>query len=97
MPPVERTRPVLTLGRTVATPGALGALVAAHESGQWYLRRHQCGDWGDLNPDDWATNDQALRDGSRVLSAYRLPTGERLWIVTEWDRSATTLLLPQEY
>lgn len=88
---------MLTLGQTVATPAALSALVDAHESGEWYLHRHQCGDWGDLDPNDWAANDLSLRDGTRILSAYLLPTNEMLWIITEWDRSVTTLLLPNEY
>lgn len=97
IPAAEPTRPVLNLGRTVATPGALTALVDAHESGLWYLRRHQCGDWGELSAEDWAANYLALREGSRILSAYRLPTGTDLWIITEWNRSVTTLLLPEEY
>jgi hypothetical protein len=97
IPAAERTRPVLAMGRTVATPGALSALEEAHESGAWYLCRHQCGDWGELSPDDWSANDAALREGSRVLSAYQLGTGVKLWIITEWDRSVTTLLLPEDY
>lgn len=97
IPAAERNRPLLNLGRTVATPGALAALEEAHESGAWYLHRHQCADWGDLSPDDWTANDAALREGSRVLSAYQLGTGEKLWIITEWNRSVTTLLLPDDY
>ena len=86
IPAGERTRPVLTLGRTVATPGALSALEAAHETGAWYLRRHQCGDWGDPGAEDWATNDIALREGTRILSAYQLATGEKLRIIVRRDR-----------
>jgi hypothetical protein len=56
-----------------------------------------CGDWGDLDPVDWRENDRALRDATRILSSYHLPTGEKIWIITEWDRSVTTLLLPREY
>ncbi|MES4792167.1 MAG: hypothetical protein C4321_03585 [Chloroflexota bacterium] len=97
MPAAERTRPALNPGQTVVTPGALAALEEAHESGAWYLRRHQCGDWGELSPDDWASNDAALVEGSQILSAYRLGTGVKLWIITEWDRSVTTLLLPEDY
>ncbi len=91
------SRPLLELGLVVATPGALTALAEAHESAEWYLRRHQSGDWGDLCPEDRAVNRQALRLGQRVLSEYGLPTGEKLWIITDWDRSVTTLLLPVEY
>jgi len=87
----------LELGQVVATPGALVALSDAHESGEWYLARHARGDWGDLCAEDRAVNRQAVRLGQRVLSEYRLPTGEKLWIITEWDRSVTTLLLASEY
>lgn len=97
IPAAERTRPVLQPGRIVATPGALDALADAHEPGDRYLHRHLCGDWGDLDEMDWAENDCSLRQGSRILSAYGLPTGVKLWIITEWDRSVTTLLLPEEY
>ena len=65
-------------------------------AGERYLRRHQCGDWGDLDPDDWAANDMSLREGTRITSSYRLPTDEKLWIITKWDRSVATLLLPSD-
>jgi len=61
------------------------------------LTRHLKGDWGDLDAEDKAANEQALVKGSRLLSAYTLPTAGRLWIITECDRSATTLLTPEEY
>ena len=86
------------LGRLCATPGALRA---AETVGQVALlelvRRHATGDWGELSADDWRANERALRDGTRLLSAYRLSTGVRVWIITEWDRSLTTILLPSEY
>jgi len=94
---VRRTNPILELGRVVATPGALEALIAAGETGERYLFRHECGDWGDLCAEDREVNERALRLGQRILSEYRLSTGEKLWIITEWDRSVTTLLLPSEY
>lgn len=97
IPATARKQPVLELGQIVSTPGALAALEAAGEYGLTYLRRHQCGDWGDLDPHDWAANDYALRTGSRILSAYTLPTEVCVWIITEWDRSCTTFLLPDEY
>ena len=83
------------LGRIVATPAALGAvsqpdLVAA-------LRRHAVGDWGDLTPDDRAANDDALRSGERLLSVYQSATGTTFWVITEADRSVTTVLLPDDY
>lgn len=95
-PPV-RTQPLLELGRVVATPGALAALTTAGVSPERYLFRHSCGDWGKVDAHDWAANDRALEEGTRVLSAYSLPGGGQLWVITEWDRSATTMLLPQEY
>ena len=85
------------LGQLVATPGALAALDAANTSPAELLGRHLMGDWGTVDKEDWAANDRALKDGERLLSAYKLPTGEKLWVITEWDRSATTILLPSEY
>ncbi len=62
------------------------------------LGRHESGDWGDLSDEDVAENEFSLKEGFRLLSAYKLPdTGERIWIITEADRSITTLLLPEEY
>jgi hypothetical protein len=87
----------LPLGRIVATPGALAALKRAQEHPATFLKRHQHGDDGDLHPDDKAANLRALRCGMRVLSAYVLGTGDRIWIITEADRSVTTLLTPEEY
>ncbi len=62
-----------------------------------YLSRHLTGDWGDLDAEDVAGNEVSLREGFRLLSAYHLPDGTRIWIITEADRSVTTLLLPDEY
>ncbi len=84
-------------GVVVATPGALTALVEAGQNAMHFLARHLRGDWGDLDSTDRQANDHALTHHGRLLSAYTLSTGERLWIITEWDRSATTLLLPDEY
>lgn len=60
------------------------------------LLRHEAGDWGDLDADDRRANDRAVQHGERVLSAYQTAAG-RVWVITEWDRSVTTLLLPEEY
>ena len=96
--PEEAISPRLELGRIVATPGALEALGDANVSPLSLLRRHVLGDWGDLDDEDQATNDRALLEGTQLLSAYTLPkTNARIWIITEWDRSITTLLLPSEY
>ena len=85
------------LGRTVATPGAIEALVRAGETPLPYLARHVAGDWGDLDQEDQAENESALKDGLRILSAYRLADNTRIWVITEADRSVTTILLPDEY
>jgi hypothetical protein len=85
------------LGRILATPGALGAMKEAHVHPATLLLRHAHGDWGDLHRDDIHANELALRRGMRVLSAYVLGNGERVWLITEADRSATTILLPEEY
>ena len=62
----------------------------------WMLNRHSRGDWGDLHPEDIAANDQALVDGSRLLSAYTI-ADTKVWVITEWDRSVTPVLFPSEY
>jgi hypothetical protein len=86
------------LGRIVATPGALDALNEAGVSPADLLRRHHSGDWGNLSVSDQRANDRAARNGGeRILSAYTLPNGVKVWIITEADRSSTCLLLPEEY
>ncbi len=86
----------LPLGRLLATPGALEALAEAGEHPFGYLARHATGDWGDLCTFDRRQNEVALREGSRIFSSYGTPAG-RVWVITEADRSATTILLPEEY
>ena len=83
------------LGRTVITRGALDALEGddVHAG----IARHANGDWGDVCPDDKQANDDALQVGARLLSAYHTDCGQKFWIITEADRSATTVLLPEEY
>lgn len=85
------------LGRLCATPGALTALQEAGETALTYLSRHGRGDWGEVNEEDWLLNDRALEEGTRLLSAYKLKNGTRIWIITEADRCATTVLLPEDY
>jgi hypothetical protein len=85
------------LGQIVATPGALAALERANQSPAVFLSRHAEGDWGELDPTDIAENAFSIAHGFRLLSSYETEAGERLWIITEADRSATTLLLPEEY
>ncbi len=81
----------------VATPGALRALEAAKQSPEEFLMRHLNGDWGDLDNEDKKENELSLKEGFRLLSAYHLTSGVKLWIITEADRSVTSLLLPDEY
>lgn len=88
--------PLFTLGRVVATPAALNALVMAGQDPGELLERHQSGDWGDVPPTDAAENRRSVRHGWRILSAYQVGP-RRIWIVTEADRSSTYLLLPEEY
>jgi hypothetical protein len=70
---------------------------SAGQSPLEFLARHARNDWGEVCAHDWALNDEALVSDERLLSAYRTAKGERLWIITERDRSVTTLLLPDEY
>jgi hypothetical protein len=86
----------LPLGRVLATPGALNLLSEIGEDPFDFLARHETGDWGELCAFDRRQNEIALRDGNRVLSSYNVPVG-RIWIITEADRSVTTILLPEEY
>ena len=89
-------REPLPLGRVVATPGALKLLTEKGEHPFDLLARHATGDWGELCAFDRRQNEIALRDGYRVLSSY--PVGRQcVWIITEADRSVTTILLPEEY
>ena len=89
--------PPFQLGRVVATQGALAACLRSGDMPADFVRRHERGDWGAICPEDWLKNDAALKSGLRIVSAFDLKDGERIWIITEADRSATTLLLPDEY
>ena len=85
------------LGRIVATPGALAALEEAGGSPGIFLKRHVTGDWGEVDEHDRQENEFSVAHGFRLLSAYTVTNGTKLWIITEADRSATTILLPSEY
>jgi hypothetical protein len=84
-------------GLIVSTPGALRAMEEAGDNPASFLVRHLWGDWGELDAHDKQENEFALAHGLRLLSAYRLSNGAKLWVITEADRSATTFLLPEEY
>lgn len=106
--PGTQTGPLFSLGQVLTTPGAIEALAEAYGN-RWrieareLLTRHQAGDWGDIAKGDEGANERSLEDGTRLLSVYRLRSlgpgqeGTRVWIITEADRSATTILLPEEY
>lgn len=89
--------PMFSLGQLLATPGALQSLQEAEQSPLELLARHVTGDWGDLEEEDKRENEFSVTNGFRILSAYKLSSGQRVWVITEADRSVTTILLPSEY
>lgn len=90
--------PLFELGEVVLTDGAIETLKTLNVDPSLLLVRHVTGDYGDLCKDDLQANKRAVKNGDRVLSSYLLPPDNtKLWIITEWDRSVTTLLLPDEY
>jgi hypothetical protein len=99
---IAKSQPEFVFGQLFITPGALEALQKAGQSAIEFLQRHARGQWGDVCVEDRQANDQALIDGSRLLSAHRTSVGVKLWIITEaaddaGKRAATTILLPAEY
>lgn len=90
--PLTKTFP---LGQTVITPNALDRLHP--EDVYAAIHRHARGDWGDLCAEDRAENELSLQEGFRLLSAYQDRHGTKFWIITEADRSVTTVLLPEDY
>jgi hypothetical protein len=91
------TIPLFPPGRLLATPGALALLEQINKSPLELLSRHLRGDWGDLDQVDKTENELSLEYGFRLMSSYPITETEKLWIITEADRSVTTLLLPEEY
>ncbi len=89
--------PKFPLGQVVATPGAIDALANTGNSPEEFLDRHVRGDWGELSEQDRQENEVSLTEGFRILSAYVLRDGTKIWIITEADRSSTCILLPEEY
>src|SRR4051812_35894469 len=91
------------LGKTLITPGAMSAIADSGQQPDEFIVRHATGDWGDLDEGDKTLNDAAIaHEGDvdrqeRILSAYRTKKGVKIWVITEWDRSVTTVLLPEEY
>ncbi len=100
---VRNTKPKFELGRVVATQGALYALEEAQQSPLYFLHQHVFGDWECMCEEDRGLNESAtahegdFQKQDRVYSTYETSLGVKLWIITEWDRSTTTILLPSEY
>jgi len=90
-----QTPPKFLLGRVVATPNALNRISNGEILNA--LSRHVRGDWGELDKEDREANELALKNGGRLLSSYRSTQNITYWVITEWDRSATTILLPEDY
>ena len=97
MTDMNRLLPKFSLGCIVSTPGALEALEEANQNPFEFLERHQAGDWGELCEDDKSENEFSLKNGFRILSAYRTRNNVTIWVITEANRSVTTLLRPHEY
>lgn len=93
----DTKQPLFELGELLATPGALEAMYAAGDNPIDFLMRHVTGDWGELTEEDKQENEFSVNRYLRILSAYRLSDTTKIWIITEADRSATTILLPEEY
>lgn len=93
--PAHDADPKFPLGQVVSTPGALDSIDPVEM--MTAIARHHRGDWGDCCPEDWESNEEGLCDGFRLFSVYRSGRGEKFWIITEADRSVTTILLPCEY
>jgi hypothetical protein len=95
--PPTTPKPLFSLGQVVATPGALSTMTELGISPLELIHRHATGDWGDLGAEDQQQNLLAIRSGMRVFSSYKISASVKIWIITEADRSSTTVLLPDEY
>jgi hypothetical protein len=99
---MQATTPAFSIGTVLSTPGALEAFEKNGQTPFEFLQRHIAKDWGELDEEDRQANEQALTEGSRLLSAYKLKDGTKIWAITEavgenGHREATTFLLPDEY
>lgn len=93
----EISSELFSLGETILTIGAKQALAESNQLPNEFLAKHQKGDWGTVGKEDGEENDFSVEKGFRILSAYKTSNGEKIWIITEADRSSTTILLPSEY
>ncbi|MFM2013493.1 MAG: hypothetical protein RLZZ396_2277 [Planctomycetota bacterium] len=94
---IDAPRPLFELGKTIATPAALEAMQEAGVNPSELLKRHVTGDYGDICDEDDGLNDIAIKEGTRILSVYKVTNELTIWIITEADRSSTCMLLPDEY
>ena len=92
-----KMKPLFPLGQVVATPQAIDLLEQVDEYYLDYLERHVTGDWSEMSEEDQKENRYSVDKYLRIFSSYTLDSGERIWIITEADRSSTTILLPEEY
>jgi len=90
-------KPLFALGQIVATPGILELLESSGKAPNEFIAKHVSGDWIGLCEEDRQANNEALKDGSRIFSSYDLNDGQKIWVITEADRSSTSVLLPSEY
>lgn len=97
MTDLTKKSPLFSPGKIVATPGAIEAMNKHNCLPETLLQKHLFGDWGSVDAEDAASNDAAVKCGDRILSSYRISETVRIWLITEWDRSVTTILLPSEY
>lgn len=97
LPSTHHAGPRFRPGRIFATPAALEVIADAKVPIVDLLTRHIQGDFGDLSESDLQQNELAVTTGQRILSSYVLPNRQTVWLITEWDRSATTFLLPGDY
>ncbi|MFL9867283.1 hypothetical protein PQR67_24165 [Paraburkholderia fungorum] len=97
LPSTRLTGPRFRPGRIFATPAALEVIADAHVPILDLLFRHLRGDWGALSESDRQQNELSVDTGLRILSSYVLPNRQTVWLITEWDRSSTTFLLPGDY
>ena len=91
----SNNQPRFDLGLVVATLKVLTTLEESGNSASKYLKRHHCGDWGDVSAEDARGNEEALRNGERIFSVYRIEKNRKIYVITESDRSSTCILLPE--
>ncbi|MEJ7701223.1 MAG: hypothetical protein WKF71_16480 [Pyrinomonadaceae bacterium] len=94
---LNESKVLFPLGNVYLTIGAREALEESNQTANAFLSRHQCGDYGDICEDDKRENELSVKEGFRILSSYKTSQGVKIWVITEADRSSTTLLLPNEY